>query len=698
MKKTLLSIVATILLLPALAQIFVVDPLIVEEEVNQGQMAEVYTVVHNLGPDTLEVIFPAWLNRGMGGPDDYGYYWIDSDQEGGPGFEWIEISETGTEIDGLGDDTFAGPFEIGFDFPFYGQNKETFFVQSNGAITFDDYLITFANDSIPTQSDQIDFIAWYWDDLTVDTAFTRCYFKHFENKVVIQFEKFVQYPGTEQWITAEIILQNGGDIRIMYKEFREGFNSETGTIGIQSYNPQMGLQVACNESYLHSEMCLRFDSPTGFIVDVDPVDFLLPPGTQEHVWITWNSEGFELGTYHQDLKCITNDTSIAPVFIDNVMHVINANTAGFHGVVTHAGTGSPLNDVKVRVGEQHVFTNSDGYYEIPLEPGVYTVKFIKNGFQTLIVEDTAALGPYSILDVELEPFYFIAGKVYAGEDSVPSAFSYLYKMTEDGTVLDIFADLTGEMGWFEYGDLSSDYYIIKAEPNPNSSYYGSYLPTYFGDVLHWEDATVIHLTESTESAHIHLIQATTMPQGPGSISGRIETGSDQPLEGYVPVFLKLTSSGEAAMVYTDLEGNFEFNDLAYGTYELFAEIMGKSIVPMNITLDQANPSYSGITMVVSGDQIIFLGVEESEFISGISQPFPNPAREHVNLLVELKKPAGLLIKVMDIAGRSVISIPGEIHSSGIVHIDISSLPAGFYSVQVTDEHSRSITRNFIKKQ
>jgi hypothetical protein len=699
MKNTYLTIIASIAFLTISAQqIFVVDPLTIEKEVNQGESIEVFTMVYNYGPDTLEVIFPAFLNRGMGGPDAFGYYWIDSEEENGPEYEWIEISESGNEVEGLGDDTFAGPFQLGFDFPFYGQEKEIFFVQSNGVISFDDVLIPFANYSIPTNSEFTDFIAWFWDDLTVDTEFTHCYYKNFEDKVVIQFEKFVQYPGTEQWITAEVILHSGGDIRIMYKEVREGFDSENGTIGIQSHHPEIGLQVAYNEPYLNSEMCLRFDSPAqdGFIVNVDPSNFLLPPGTQEHIWITWDSEGFEVGFHDQDLLCVTNDTSIAPVTIHNVMHVINANTAGFHGHITDAITGNPLDDVKVRVGEQHVFTNSEGYYEFPLEPGEYTVKFIKNGYQTVIVEDTSAMTPFSILDVEMHGYYFIAGRVFAGEDYVPSAFSYLYKMSEDGTVLDIFAELTGELEWFEYGGLYAAFYIIKAEPNPNSSYYGAYLPTYYGDVLHWEDATVIHLTESTEEAHIHLVDAMDMPYGSGSISGTIDTGTDHPSGEYVPIFLRLIESGEVTMAYTDLGGNFAFDDLAYDSYEIFAEIFGKSIVPMTVTLHAETPSID-VSMMVSGDQIIFLGIEESEFISGVSQPYPNPATEQVNFFINMKKPGILFIELKDISGRTMMSMEDNIRSSGLINVDISGLPAGYYFIQVSDEHSIGFNRSFIKK-
>jgi len=60
--------------------------------------------------------FPVVL--GAGGPDDFGYVWIDSDESGGPVFTWTDISTTGTVVNGLSDDNVVGPFNLGFEFPF----------------------------------------------------------------------------------------------------------------------------------------------------------------------------------------------------------------------------------------------------------------------------------------------------------------------------------------------------------------------------------------------------------------------------------------------------------------------------------------------------------------------------------------------------------------------------------------------------
>ena len=70
--------------------------------------------------------------RGAGGPDGFGYMWIDSDEAGGPAFVWNDIAATGTAVTGLTDDSFAGPFNLGINFPFYANTYSQVFVGSNG--------------------------------------------------------------------------------------------------------------------------------------------------------------------------------------------------------------------------------------------------------------------------------------------------------------------------------------------------------------------------------------------------------------------------------------------------------------------------------------------------------------------------------------------------------------------------------------
>lgn len=670
---------------------FYFDPQAVEATVNPNDSAVVHSVLHNASEDTVEFYFPGYTARDLGGPDNFGYSWIDSDEEGGPDWAWTDISENGILIEGLGDDNVVGPFEMAFDFPFYGQSKNHFWVNSNGSISFTDQLLPYANGPIPTNNDFTDFIAWFWDDLTIDTAITSVYFKNFDEKTIVQFNKMVHYPGTESFITAQVIMMVHGTILIRYKQVSESFETNSATVGLQSGGPELGLQVVNNAPYLHSELAVRFDLNRNFITSVSPASGFLLPGHQETIWVTYSSEGFEHGSYEQELKCVTSLPEHPQIFLHNVMHVTNPDQAGFKGYVTNAATGLPINEVKVVVGEHYVYTNDVGHYELPLEQGSYNVHFIREGYQTKIVEDTTAVAGFSILDVELDGFYFLAGRVFAGENHIESGFAYGYKMLE-GTVVDIYAEMVGVEGWYEFSGLSSAHYIVKAEPSPNSIYYGDYLPTYYGDVLHWEEATIINLIQSTDDMHINLVEVVSAPDGPGSISGSIDNGRSA----NIPIILRTTEPVTAMMTYSSTDGSFIFPNLAYGTYEIFAEIPGKSIIPQSIVLDEVRPSAEGIDMMILESEIIFLGIAESEIFETIPFIYPNPVNDRINITINLKKPSLVRFDIIDPVGRIVSSESHHIIDLKNIVIDVKSLPQGVYLLKL--EADREIVfKKIIKK-
>lgn len=667
------------------------DPPSLEASVGLNDSAVVHTVLHNATETAVEFSFPGFASREQGGPDAFGYSWIDSEEPNGPDWAWTEIAETGNQVEGLGDDLVAGPFEMNIQFPFYGQNKHIFWINSNGSISFNQQQLPFANGTIPTNNNYTDFIAWFWDDLTIDTAISKVYVQNFEEKTIVQFNKMVHYPGTESFITAQVVMMMNGTILIRYKQVTENFETNSATIGIQSVDPGQGLQVSMNEAYVHSEMALRFDLNRGFITSVTPSSFTLQPGTQETIWIHYSSVGFESGNYEQDLKCVTSLPDFQELFVHNVMHVSSPVTAGFKGYVTDAATGYAIHEVKVKVGEHQVFTNDNGYYELPLESGIYDVTFSRDGYQTFVVEDTTAVEGYSTLDVTLGGFYFIAGQVFAGENTIGNGFAYGYKMLE-GNVVDIYADMVGELGWYEFSGLASAQYITKAEPAPGSDYYDDYLPTYYGDVIHWEEATVINLLQGTDDADIHLVAVTAAPSGPGSISGSIENG--EKTEG-VPVILQ-TTAGTVVMTTTATDGTFSFSDLAYGTYQVYAEIAGKSVYPHTFTLDEANPEATDIKMVILENSIVFLGISDSEIFENEPLIFPNPVTESVYLNINIKKPALVEISVVDAYGRIVSEEQHQISGHRNIGINVNGLQKGLYYLRC-EASGDVIMKKFVKE-
>ena len=108
-----------------------------------------------------------------GGPDAYGYVWRNSDDPMGPAYQWIDITTAGTQVAGLADDNAVGPFNIGFNFPYYWSDYGQIWIGSNGWISFKQIgNIAHCFPQIPSPGGNgDDFVAPYMTDLNFSTSY-----------------------------------------------------------------------------------------------------------------------------------------------------------------------------------------------------------------------------------------------------------------------------------------------------------------------------------------------------------------------------------------------------------------------------------------------------------------------------------------------------------------------------------------------
>ena len=122
---------------------------------------------------------------------------------------------------GQADDRRWGPLPIGFDFDFFGNIYNEFFISSNGQVLFGAGSNAFSNTSIPDDRRPDNFIAPFWDDLiihssgdimyqTIGTAPNR--------KLVVQFSNMSFWTSTVLLGTIQVILYEGSNnIQMQYK-------------------------------------------------------------------------------------------------------------------------------------------------------------------------------------------------------------------------------------------------------------------------------------------------------------------------------------------------------------------------------------------------------------------------------------------------------------------------------------------------
>lgn len=235
------------------------------------------------------------VTDGRGGPDAFGYVWIDSDEPGGPTFNWIDIRTIGTAITGLGDDTNLGPFPIGFSFPYYGGTYNQIRVCSNGWFSFTSTATTYSNSAIPSPAEPNCALYAFWDDLNFTTAGTAHYYYDVANsRFIIQYTGVAPFTGTGSF-TFQVILKPSGDIIYQYLTMTGAVNSAT--IGIENCDGTIALQVVNNATYMHDNLAILFTRDAVPWLSVDVAQGVLAPRDSVNISVRLHPGSIAAGTY-----------------------------------------------------------------------------------------------------------------------------------------------------------------------------------------------------------------------------------------------------------------------------------------------------------------------------------------------------------------------------------------------------------------
>ena len=318
---------------------------------------------------------PAGLNSG--GPDNFGYYWIDSDEAGGPVFQWEDISTVGTQITGINIDSNVGPFPIGFSFPFYGSNFTSFRFCTNGFISFTSPSDAYTNRPIPNQT-VYNLIAPFWDDLNFNISGSPYYHNDGE-KLIIQYDNVVHYSSGGPY-TFEILIYPDGRIVFQYLNMQSSLNSAT--VGIQNEVGTDGLEIAFNTSYIHDNLAVLIATHIPWIqfTHENPLQ-PVPQDSTISIPVLFNARDIDVNSVlYANIVIISNDSANPSIVIPVEMSVYTNETI----TGTIQGAGNPLAGAIVQVWDDYPngpiidsdTTETDGLYlfELPLDGGIYTIR------------------------------------------------------------------------------------------------------------------------------------------------------------------------------------------------------------------------------------------------------------------------------------------------------------------------------------
>ena len=192
-------------------------------------------------------------------PVAFEYESIDSNQPEGPVYNWVDISDVGTELN-LFDDDFA-EVELPFTFPFFEQEKTDVKISSNGYLAFGVEATDYTNDPIPDVEQPNDIIAPFWDDLN-PSAGGNIYYYYDEGmeQFIVQYQNLPRYEDGGS-LTFQTILEADGSILYQYKDLNGTLDSAT--VGVENVNGSDGLEVAFNEEYVAEELAVSIEPIPG---------------------------------------------------------------------------------------------------------------------------------------------------------------------------------------------------------------------------------------------------------------------------------------------------------------------------------------------------------------------------------------------------------------------------------------------------
>ncbi len=211
---------------------------------------------------------PGGALAATGGPDAFGYRFVDSDELSGPAhtYEDLSLSLAATQLS-LSDDDFA-QVPLGFSFPFYGDDVPGVVVNSNGALRMDAPTgwTSYGNVCLPVAPTSL--IAGFWDDLNPSAGgevLWEVRGQPGQRRFVVQWHDVPRY-GTVEEVDFQIVLFESGGIELRYNTLANLGSSAT--VGIQGDTASF-LSYSCNQAALSEGLTVRFDSCAGVDADGD---------------------------------------------------------------------------------------------------------------------------------------------------------------------------------------------------------------------------------------------------------------------------------------------------------------------------------------------------------------------------------------------------------------------------------------------
>ncbi|GEM_PF-407787 len=292
---------------------------------------------------TMEPIY-APQDKSSGGPDAFGHNWVDSDDPQATPYSWVDISAVGIDVqasaDPLTDDDFAGPFDIGFAFPYYDNVYTQLYIGSNGLISFGAGVTSRNNDYIDAAIAPFNLIAMWWDDLDPRKGGNVYY--HYDapgGRFIVTFSDIRRYafPDGTGSLNFQVILDPSGKITLQYATMDPGTSNLLGaSVGLKNQDGSDYLVIVRNAAYMHNDLAIHITA--GGWLDVQPRGGSIAPFANTSLEVKLDASELGYGTYNGQIEISSND----PLYpVHTIPVVMTVGDPWFCGDVDNSGSPVP---------------------------------------------------------------------------------------------------------------------------------------------------------------------------------------------------------------------------------------------------------------------------------------------------------------------------------------------------------------------
>lgn len=288
--------------------------------------------------------------------------------------------------------------------------------------------------------------------------------------------------------------------------------------------------------------------------------------------------------------------------------------------------------------------------------------------------------------------YSLSGTITKGLSNIAQN-AIVYLISKDSlsptdiqlTLID--SQFTNQQGKYIFNIVDTGVYYLKAALNSNDSDFSNYLPTYFDVTLFWANSTSIALYNNLSNIKIALIGGNNSG-GPGFISGNIFQGAGKNGQmtgaGNILIYLLDENENPLRYTYSNSSGYFEFSNLSYGTYIVYAEVLNKETESAEIIINSENESEEDLRFEIQLEKVVQIfgtGIKTFNNFTSVLL-YPNPSKN--NLIIDLSNDidSNIEIIVVDYSGKQVLRKLPEYNVSNTYNIDVSMLNSGIYMMQI----------------